>query len=86
MQADTAGVTPWPPLRIMIAGAPAAGKGTQCAKIVDKASFFLSVSSVPQDPGVNSLPSNVFVLSMVLCTFLWATCYGQRWHQGHQQG
>ena len=24
------------PLRVMIAGAPAAGKGTQCAKIVDK--------------------------------------------------
>jgi hypothetical protein len=25
------------PLKVMIAGAPAAGKGTQCAKIVDKA-------------------------------------------------
>lgn len=24
------------PLRVMIAGAPAAGKGTQCAKIVEK--------------------------------------------------
>lgn len=26
-------------LKVMIAGAPAAGKGTQCAKIVDKVSF-----------------------------------------------
>lgn len=24
------------PLKVMIAGAPAAGKGTQCAKIVEK--------------------------------------------------
>ena len=29
------------PLRVMIAGAPAAGKGTQCAKIVEKVSRLL---------------------------------------------
>lgn len=30
-------------LRVMIAGAPAAGKGTQCANIVEKASLWCSV-------------------------------------------
>lgn len=37
MQADP-GVAHPCPLRVMIAGAPAAGKGTQCSKIVEKAS------------------------------------------------
>ncbi len=34
-------------LKVMIAGAPAAGKGTQCAKIVEKVSF---VASAPSNP------------------------------------
>ena len=29
----------------MIAGAPAAGKGTQCVKIVEKVSYLLSMDS-----------------------------------------
>jgi pantothenate kinase len=34
--AGAAGTAATRPLRVMISGAPAAGKGTQCARIVDK--------------------------------------------------
>lgn len=40
LQADPVAAVSYQPLRVMIAGAPAAGKGTQCAKIVEKASSF----------------------------------------------
>lgn len=35
-ESPTGTKTARPPLKVMIAGAPAAGKGTQCQKIVDK--------------------------------------------------
>eukprot|EP00955_Chlamydomonas_euryale_P096308 364999-Chlamydomonas_euryale.AAC.31 len=61
-------------LRVMISGAPAAGKGTQCAKIVDKYGLVhVSVGDLLRDEVKNGTPAGsqakVWETNGFVCTF-----------------
>lgn len=49
-------------MRVMISGAPATGKGTQCSRIVDKVRD--AVHSVLSSPPVHKLPQDMAVQSI----------------------
>lgn len=63
------------PLRIMIAGAPAAGKGTQCVKIVEK------VSCSQMQPSAGTLPQGTLGLTRTIFDPL--TCCESEWQTLH---
>lgn len=66
------------PLKVMISGAPASGKGTQCELIVKKVILHLRFISLKL--GFHDSPGLLFIISCVISRSIWFRTFSMGWY------